>query len=414
MSQIVAAPFAGVNLADLGADVVKIEPPGGDGTRVIGGIVPGESKAFHTLNRGKRGIVLDMQKPEAQAVVHRIIPQFDVFMINSRAGVAGRIAVDYETLTRFRPDLIYMENTGYGNQGPSATRSGSDVVAQAYSGLMAAEAKVDEFGAPLAITSSAIADYATGFAAAMAISAALYRRQLSGKGECIETSLLNTALTIQGMSVARMPVSDELLVRPMIDQIEAAKRSGAGYEAIAGVRRSMRGLTGAAFMLYYGGYQVKDGGLILGALTPANREQIRRVLGITDDPSASPDFNALDPVAQAAIDALGERIRNLMRTKTMDEWIELFDREGAPVSKVNQPEEMADDPQVVAMGYMRHIEHPLTGPEDLVGPVARTRNFPIGSDRSSPMLGEHTDEVLSQAGLSADDLAALRASGATI
>lgn len=414
MSQIVAAPFAGVNLADLGADVVKIEPPGGDGTRVIGGIVPGESKAFHTLNRGKRGIVLDMQKPEAQAVVHRIIPQFDVFMINSRAGVAGRIAVDYETLTRFRPDLIYMENTGYGNQGPSATRSGSDVVAQAYSGLMAAEAKVDEFGAPLAITSSAIADYATGFAAAMAISAALYRRQLSGKGECIETSLLNTALTIQGMSVARMPVSDELLVRPMIDQIEAAKRSGAGYEAIAGVRRSMRGLTGAAFMLYYGGYQVKDGGLILGALTPANREQIRRVLGITDDPSASPDFNALDPVAQAAIDALGERIRNLMRTKTMDEWIELFDREGAPVSKVNQPEEMADDPQVVAMGYMRHIEHPLTGPEDLVGPVARTRNFPIGSDRPSPMLGEHTDEVLSQAGLSADDLAALRASGATI
>lgn len=414
VTQIVAGPFTGVNLADLGAEVVKVEPSEGDGVRRVGGFMPGESKAFHTLNRGKRGIAMDLQRPEAKALMHRIISAYDVFIINSRAGVAKRLELDYETLTQYRSDLIYLENTGYGSVGPSATRSGSDVVAQAYSGLMAAEAKVDEYGAPLPIACTAVADYGTGFAAAMAVCAALYRRQLSGQGEFISTSLLMTALSMQAITVSRLPVSDELLMRPLIDAIQDVRDHDGSYADLAEARRNLRYLAGKAFLMYYGGYPVKDGAVIVGALTPANQQQFREVWGITDDPSASPDFNALDPVMDAKVDEVSERIRALMLTKTMDEWMEEFDRVGAPASKVNMPENMADDPQVRAIDALIPLEHPLTGTEELVGPVVKMRNMPNGSDRPAPPLGYHTDEVLAEHGLGASEIADLRQAGVLV
>ncbi|MDA1061695.1 MAG: CoA transferase [Chloroflexi bacterium] len=411
VTQIVAGPFCGVNLADLGADVVKIEPPDGDGGRRLGQFVPNESKTFHTLNRGKRSMTLDLKRPEAQALIHRIIPNFDVFLINSRAGVAERLHLDYDSLAQYRPDLVYVESTGFGSSGPSALRSGSDIVAQAYSGLMAGEGKLDPYGAPESISCTAVADYATSLAAAMGICAALYRRATSGEGEFIQTSLLQTALAVQGSNVGQLPVSDELLKRPVLDQIEAIRARGGGYDELIEARKSAN-VTGKAFRLYYTGYRVQDGALILGALTPGNHAQMRRALGITDDPSADPDFNALDPANDAAIDALGERIRQIMLTKTMDEWLEIFDAEGAPVSKVNLPEDLAHDPQVEAMGYMIELDHEVTGPELLVGPVVQMRHNPTGSPRPSPPLGRHSDEVLSEVGVTADEIAELRAVGA--
>ncbi len=120
VSQIIAGPICGVHLADLGADVVKLEPPGGEGGRALGQFMPGESKFFMALNRGKRGITVDLQTERGQELVHRLLPQFDVFVINARPSVPPRLRVDYETLRGFRPDLIYVENTGYGSAGPSA------------------------------------------------------------------------------------------------------------------------------------------------------------------------------------------------------------------------------------------------------------------------------------------------------
>jgi formyl-CoA transferase len=114
ITQIVAGPYCGLNLADLGADVIKVEPPEGEGIRRVGGFAPGESKAYHTLNRGKRSLLLDLKQPEAQALIHRLIPQFDVFVMNSRAGVAARINLDYETLKQYRPDIIYLESEARG------------------------------------------------------------------------------------------------------------------------------------------------------------------------------------------------------------------------------------------------------------------------------------------------------------
>ena len=414
LTQIVAGPFAGVNLADLGADVVKIEPPEGDGSRRIGQFAPGESKTFHVLNRGKRSIGLDLKRPEAQELIHRIIPHFDVFLCNARAGVADRLRIDYETLTRFRPGLVYVESTGYGSSGPNAQRSGSDIVAQAYSGLMAGEGKVDDYGAPQSISCSAVADYATSLAAAMGVCAALYRRSVTGEGEFIQTSLLLSALALQGGHVSRVPVSDEILKRPAMDRIAELRERGASYEETIEARKEAQAVS-KAFRLCYTGYRVKDGALILGALTPRNHEQMRRALGIEgEDTSADPAFNALDPANDAAIEALGERIRSIMLTKTMDEWIAAFDREGAPVSKVQLPEDLTDDPQVEAMGYLVDLEHEVAGPERMVGPIVQMRRNPTGAPRPAPPLALHGDEVLTECGLGAGEIASLREAGALV
>ena len=413
VSQIVAGPFCGMNLADLGADVVKVEAPGGEGIRLLGQVAPGESKGFHTLNRGKRSLVLDLKQPEAQALVHRMIPQFDVFLINARPGVPQRLNLDYETLSALRPDLIYLESTGFGTEGPSASRAGSDIVGQAYSGLMAGEGKVDDFGAPKSISCSAVADYGTGLAAAMGICAALFRREVSGQGEYIETSLLASALAFQSGRVSRMPLSDELLLRPAMEEIDAVRDSGGSYQEMIGVRnRLMGGGANKAFRLWYNGYQVKDGAIILGALTPENQNQMRRAMGLTDDPTADPDFNALAPESDAIAEQVGARMREIMLTKTMDEWLELFDREGAPASKVQLPEVMADDPQVVATNLLMDIEHEATGPERIVGSSVKMLNSPVGAARPAPVLGRHSDEVLTEAGLTADEIGVLRGAGA--
>lgn len=412
VTQIVAGPFCGQNLADLGADVVKVEPPGGEGMRVLGAFMPGESKGYHSLNRGKRSLVMDLQRPEAQAAVHRMIADFDVFLINSRAGVAQRLRIDYDTLRERRPDIIYLENTGYGARGPSAQRSGSDIVAQAYSGLMAGDAKVDEFGAPKLITATAPGDYMAGLGSAMGVCAALFHRERTGEGQYIASSLLQAALAMQGSAVGKLPVFDVLMLEPMLERVREARARGASYAEQLEVKGDLFKLMGRAFALYYGGYNVRDGAIILGSLTPANRDQMRRVLGVEDDPTRDPEFNALDPANEAVVERMFERIRATMLTKTMGEWVALFDKEGAPASKVNLPEEMADDPQVQAMGYMLELDHPLTGPERMPGAVVEMSRTPTGTTTSSPVLGAHTDEVLREHGFSDAEIVALRAANA--
>jgi formyl-CoA transferase len=412
VSQIVAGPYCGLNLVDLGADVVKVEPPGGEGSRQTGGFFPGESKGFHALNRGKRSLVLDLQSPDVQALVHRIIKGFDVFVINARPGVPEHLCVDYETLCKYRPDIIYFENSGFGSHGPLAHRAGSDAVAQAYSGLMAGDGKVDEFGAPEIITATAPADYHAGLAGAMAICAALYHRERTGKGQHIETSLLQAGMALQGGRIAKLPVIDVETSDKMMARVRQIRDNGGSYREQIAARGSLFDQMGrAAARLFYGGYAVKDGGVILGALTPLNRNQMRKAIGIEDDPTADPDFNSLDPESRKVVDDMLAKVRGIMLTKTMDEWVDIFNDVGAPISKVNFPEDMADDPQVQAMGYMVDIEHELTGPERMVGPIVRMSETPTGSNVPSSPLGRHTDEVLREHGVGDEEIAHLRELG---
>ena len=208
-----------------------------------------------------------------------------------------------------------------------------------------------------------------------------------------------------------MPVSDEVLIAPLRETMDALRESGATYAQMVQARRD-RPSQGMAFRLYYGGYPVQDGAIILGALTPQNRDQIRAALEITDDPTDNDDFNAIGPDADAITSRLEAQIRTTLMSGTMAEWMERLDAVGAPASPINWPEDIADDPQVQAMGLMREVEHSLTGPERLVGPLVEMSATPTGSDRAAPPLDADTDALLLEYGFTDDEVDQLRDSGA--
>ena len=408
-SQIVAGPFAGANLCDLGAEVIKVEPPGGDPFRTLGTATPAGSKQFQSLNRGKRSIVLNLKDARGRALVHRLVAGVDVVIVNYRPEAARRLGVDYETLRALRHDLIYVQSTGFGVRGPRKAQSGSDLVVSAYSGLLAHEGKLNEAGEP-GIISIAYTDYATGLAIAMAICAALYHRQRTGEGQIIHTSLLQSALTLEHGFVMREPVTDAVTRDPMVARLGELRACGASFpELLAGYME--RRFAFSAFRLYWTGYQAKDGALVLGALTRANREAIRAVLGITDDITDSPDFNAADPAAPAIIASVQDEIRRILRTRTVAEWVEAFDAAGAPVSAINFAEEVADDPQVEALGIMVEVEHELTGRQRLVGPVIEMSATPPAVQGAAPLAGSHTDAILAELGYTPAEIDALCAAG---
>jgi formyl-CoA transferase len=386
-----------------------VEPLVGENRRNSGAVVPNEGKYFQSLNRGKRSLTVDLSKPEGQAVVHRIIPGFDVVLLNYRAGVAERLNIDYSTLSKLNPKLIYANITGFGDSGPYVQRAGSDIIAQAYSGIMAAEGKVDEHGAPATLTSSTYIDRTTGLAAATGICAALFHRAQTGVGQEIHVSLLHTALELLSDRVMREPVHDSVGRDPLIAEIHAKRDSGAPYDEIAAIRKA-QGPRFASHRLYYGGYHTKKGAIVLGAVTFRTRDTIRRILDF-HDPTDSPEFDAADPENRRLIEVWRAEIQAILMQREADEWVELFLEAGVPASMVNQPEDMADDPQVMAAKMTAELEHPATGPQRVVGPILRMSATPTAASRPSPPLAAHTREVLLECGLSEAEISELLAAG---
>ncbi|MEO9254934.1 MAG: CoA transferase [Tepidiformaceae bacterium] len=404
-SQIVAGPVAGLALSDFGADVVKVEPMEGEARRNSAAIVPNEGKYFQSLNRGKRSLTVDLASEDGRALIHRIVPGFDVVLINYRTGVPERLGIDYATLSALRPGLIYASITGFGDFGPHATRAGSDIVAQAYSGLMAGEAKIDEFGAPAPITATTIIDRASGLAAAMGICAALYHRSQTGEGQELQLSLLQTALELQSHQVMREPVHDVTVRDPLLAQLQAKRASGAKYDALAAIRKA-QGPRFASHRLYYGGYHTAEGALVLGALTPHNRAAIRRILDMHDD-TDSPDFDAAEPTNRVRIEDWRKEIQARLLALPATEWVAAFVEAGVPASTVNFAEELADDPHVLATGMMVELTHAITGPQRVVAPLVRMSATPTAASRAAPALGADSRDILREAGLTRSEIESL-------
>ena len=409
-SQIVAGPFLGCVLSDLGAEVVKVERPGGDFHRNWGAVVPHEGKRFQSLNRGKRSVVVDLGQERGRELIRQLVRGFDVVTNNFRASIAQRIGIDYETLRAERPDLVYCQISGWGMEGPMRDLGANDPVICAYSGLTVGDAKMTPEGIPQTVSCSVVADHSAGFAAAVGIVSALYHRERTGEGQRIDAALLLAALAIQPTQVMREPVEDATLRDRVVERIRKARTDGRPYAELLAARRGVR-RSDSAWRGFSRAYAAQDGVVQLGAITPKTRDTVRRMMGIEGDRSDEPDFDVSDPASEALNQYREQAIEAYIGERTIAVLIEQLSAEGVPIAPVQAPEELSDDPQVQAAGFMAELEHPLTGPQRVVGPVVQMSGTPTRVQGAAPLLGADSDDLLTTAGLSAAEIASLREAG---
>ncbi len=410
-TEIIAGPLAGRLLAEMGADVIKIEPPWGEPWRLNQRFTATESRGFMVYNRGKRSLPLDLTKPESQEILGRLIPQVDVVLANFRPDVAAKLGVDYPTLDSLNPRLVYCEVTAHGRAGPEADRPGYDMILQAMSGLMACETKLDN-GVPQQIWSTPLIDTTAGFCLAWCVCGALFAREQTGKGQKVETSLLGSALALMGARFLNVEDLDRETRHKALQDLEEKRASSASYQelldASPGSRRQRHHAN-----VYYRVYLTKDSPISVDCLSDPLRRRLLDTLGLTDI-GLEPGYNPNTPEALAYAKDLEGQAEKILIKNTSAYWLELFENRGIPAGPVRFVEELFDDPQIQANGLVNEAEHRDAGKVKMMGPLAMFSGTPMAPEISSPALGEHTWEILEELGYSGDEISRYRDSGATV
>jgi crotonobetainyl-CoA:carnitine CoA-transferase CaiB-like acyl-CoA transferase len=377
VTQVMAGPFCAMLLADLGADVIKVEPPGGDSTRRMAGAVGTDSAAFNAVNRGKRGIVLDLKSPAGRDAFLRLARRADVVIENYRPGVMKAFGLDYAALAAERSELIYASISGYGQTGPDAGKGGFDLVAQGVSGLMSI---TGEPGGPPIKIGVPITDLGAALFATTAILAALHFRDRTGRGQYIDTSLLDAGVALSVWEATEYFSRGET-PQPM----GSAHRMSAPYQAI----------------------RCADGYITIAA---ANDRLFRRLADLLDRPSwlTDPDFRD-DTGRVQNRDRLCLEIEAVTAAEPRRYWLDLLDAGGIPCGPLNNYAEVFSDPQVLARDLVVPTEHPRLGAIPTLGSPMKMSGTPPSPGRRAPLLGEHTRDVLVEVGYSADEIAAISA-----
>jgi crotonobetainyl-CoA:carnitine CoA-transferase CaiB-like acyl-CoA transferase len=377
LSQIMAGPTAGMMLADLGADVVKVEKlPGGDDARSYREPrVNGVSAPFLVLNRNKRGIALDLKHPKGKAVLRRLVESADVLTENYRKGTLERLGLGYDTLSKINPALIYCAVSGYGRNGPLADKGGFDLIAQGFAGLMSI---TGEPGRPPAKTGNSGADINAGILAALGVLAAYVHRLKTGRGQVVETSLM-----------------------------EAALQQTYWHAAIFFATGASPGPLGSGHVLTapYQAFRCADGYINIGGANQANWERIADVLGHPEW-RTDPRF-ATNSDRMANLPALVQAMEEELARRTAAQWVEAFDAAGVPAGPVNSIGQALSHPQVAARGMIVETTHAQAGATRSLGFPISLSETPARVTRPAPMLGEHTREVLSEAGYGDAEIDAL-------
>ncbi|MFC6160142.1 CaiB/BaiF CoA transferase family protein [Kribbella jiaozuonensis] len=368
LTQVMAGPFCTMLLADLGADVIKIENPrAGDQTRRSWGYaVHGEdSRAFLALNRNKRSVCLDLKQPDDLAAFLRLAETADIVVENFRPGVTKRLGVDYDTLAARNPGLIYASVSGFGQTGPYADRPGYDLIAQAMSGVMSITGTPG--GTPVK-SGLPVGDLGAGMFCALGIVAAVHARTRTGEGQYVETSLFEAALA---MSVWE---STEYWATGQVPQaLGSANRMSAPYQAL----------------------RTKDGYLTLGANNERLWQRLCAVLEVTEL-LTDPRF-VTNPDRMANRDELAAVLETRLATGTTDEWVALLLDAGVPAGPIQDYRQVLDeDPHVKARGMVQEVDHPVEGRVRVLGSPVRLSRTPARIRRHPPLLGEHTEEVLGE------------------
>ena len=404
-SEYIAGPLAGQLLADLGADVTKVEPPHGDFWRHTAPVAPFESRGFMGVNKGKRSISLDLKHPGAKEVLHRLVRNADVVIANYRPGVAARIGVDYEALNAINPRIIYCENTAFGAKGPYADRAGFDLVSQAMTGIMSFEGAG---GLPHPIITTSPTDLAAGFFMAYGVAAALYQRERTGVGQRIETSLFASGLAIQYRPIFSIENIDRGPREELLASFARAREEGRRAEDVIKDHPSRHDALRRANP-YYKVYETRDSYIALACLNNRLRRAAAAVLGVDDPRVEGDEFNVETLGADETL-VLSELIKAIFTNKTTDEWVAEFDAAGVPCGAVRMTAELFDDPQVVEGELIVELEHALLGPVKMANSPLRMSAGETGSRMASPVLGQHTREVLAEAGYTAEEITVLESS----
>jgi len=380
--RLIAVPYCGQLLADCGAEVVKVEPLTGDPARGNGVLPSGDSRQFLNKNRGKRSISVDLSNREVAPVIRRLVDTADVLLANFRPGVAERLGLDYPTVSSTNPAIIYASNSAFGSEGPRASDIGVDIVLQAYSGLWQASA-----GGPVPLRDPVI-DYAAAMLMSFGVAAALYHRARTGKGQRLDTALLQASLLLQNNHLVRVE-SDRVWRSELSAWLGNAFAEGLTWKEVL----ERRGFGSA--QPYYGLLRTADGYLAVGGFGEAARAKIREIVE-----SRSPDPESVIHGSEA------------LRGRSTEEWLEDFEAAGIPAAPLRFPEEIFDDPQVAANGFLTTIDHPRLGQVEVLGPPLSMNETPLIPGSLPPDLGSDTRDVLKELGISVQEIARLEQIGA--
>ena len=380
LTQAMAAPFCTMNLDDLGADVIKVEPPReGEPTRRGSIAKNGESATFMTINRGKRSLTADLKTPEGVEIVRRLARTADVFVQNYRPGVAARLGVGYEDLAAVNPRLVYCTISGFGSSGPYATRGGYDLIAQGMSGIISVTG--DEEGA-LAKAGVPLSDLAAGLFGAYGILAALEYRERTGEGQHVDTSLLEAALGLTVWESTEYWATGKT-PRPL----GSAHRLSAPYQAL----------------------RASDGWFTVGANSDRLFEALCRAFGRAELP--------LDPRFKGRVERLTNRrelvaeLERASSTAPRARWLERLAREGVPSGPINSYAEALADRHTLARGMVVDLVHATAGPIKALGLPVKLSDTPGAVDRPAPLLGQDTEAILTELGYGEAEQRALRDRG---
>ncbi|MEE3047269.1 MAG: CaiB/BaiF CoA-transferase family protein [Pseudomonadota bacterium] len=393
LSRVLAGPWASQTLADMGAEVIKIERPGaGDDTRGWGppfakdanGNDTTEAAYYLTANRGKKSLTIDITKPEGQEIVRNIAAQSDVVLENFKVGGLAKYGLDYATLSALNPKLVYCSITGFGQDGPYKDRPGYDFMIQGMGGLMSITGAPDSApgGQPMKV-GVAVADIFTGLYATIGILAALRHRDATGEGQYIDLALLD----VQAAVLANQAMN-------YLTTGNAPGRLGNAHPNI----------------VPYEAFPSADGYLILAVGNDSQFKSFCAVAGLDDLPADERYATNRNRVANR--DTLVPLIRQAMVLKTTDEWIAALEKANVPCGPINTLDRVFDNPQVKHRGLVKRLDHPTAGTVPTVGNPIRFSKTPITDEKAPPMLGQHSDEILRKvADLSDDQIAKLRDAG---
>ncbi len=408
-AQVIAVPTCGLLLSDLGAEVIKVEPPRGDSFRLHQASgVRHEGRGFIVFNRGKRSVCLDLGHPDAGEVIERLVARADVALLSMKTSDLPRYGLHYERFAACNPRLVYLENTPYGPRGPYGEDGGYDVVVQGMSGLGATTA-ADVAGSPRQIR-PAYADMGTGFLSALAVVAALLHRDRTGEGQRVETSLLSTALALGANILHRFEALDAGVWQDFAEELGRLRANGADVGAQQALFYRTVQSTGIG-NIYFRHYRTRDGFVSVGCLSPGLYARLRAATGL-EDPRQREGFDARSPEGYDALVAFVREAEDLFRTRSSAEWIRQLRAAGVPCGPFHFPTEVFDDEQVRANDYLVELEHPSLGRYETFATPIRLSGSPARAERASPLLDADTDEVLAEHGFSLDRIAKLRAAGA--